>query len=204
MGNDDPPQSARRRIPPPRKRRISELEGFRVPPHERMTMIVVPTFRCPCRRCELARLGEWDFAAYYAWLETVQAKSPQLELQLPSSSAAPSPPAIGNPRPRSILQEVVEYERDQRVVVMARARAGLRCEVLGCMYKPFSTTAGEPYFEVHHIRPLHEGGPDTLDNVACICPGHHKEVHFGGRGSLINDQLAGLPGRRQFSLVESN
>lgn len=30
-----------------------------------------------------------------------------------------------------------------------------------------------PFVEVHHITPQSEGGPDTLDNAAPLCPGCH-------------------------------
>ena len=30
-----------------------------------------------------------------------------------------------------------------------------------------------PFVEVHHIKPQSEGGPDTLDNAAPLCPGCH-------------------------------
>ena len=46
---------------------------------------------------------------------------------------------------------------------------------------------GIPYSEVHHIEPLSEGGEDVLENVACLCPAHHREVHIGRQhaGTLL-------------------
>lgn len=188
------PANPKKRARLPRIRR--EIEGFRLPPHERMPIMVAPTAGCRCLQCVMARLGGWDFKAHEAWLELSQASTVQLELKLPDPSVrSPSVPE-GNPRPKAIVREVVEYERDPRIVAHARARAGGRCEVPGCTYEPFTTTGAEPYFEVHHIIPLHEAGPDTPDNVACICPRHHREIHFGIRGAEINDQLSRLPGRR--------
>jgi len=30
---------------------------------------------------------------------------------------------------------------------------------------------------VHHIIPLADGGPDTLENVAALCPNCHRKMH---------------------------
>lgn len=34
-----------------------------------------------------------------------------------------------------------------------------------------------PYLEVHHIVPLSEEGPDTVENTEALCPNCHAEVH---------------------------
>jgi predicted HNH restriction endonuclease len=47
-------------------------------------------------------------------------------------------------------------------------------------------------FEVHHIRPLAEGGLDDPDNVACLCPAHHREVHLGKAAADIRTALVEL------------
>jgi len=36
------------------------------------------------------------------------------------------------------------------------------------------------------------GGPDTIDNTVCVCPNHHRELHFGKRAGLLRDQLERL------------
>jgi len=38
---------------------------------------------------------------------------------------------------------------------------------------------GNPYIESHHIRHLSDGGSDTADNIAIVCPNCHKTFHFG-------------------------
>ena len=45
------------------------------------------------------------------------------------------------------------------------------------------------FAEVHHIHPLAEGGEDTPQNVACICPSHHREAHHGKRAQIIRRAL---------------
>ncbi len=79
------------------------------------------------------------------------------------------------------------YERDPLVVAIAKKRADFRCEVPNCQHPVFYDSQGTPYSEVHHLIMLADGGEDSLDNVACLCPGHHREIHFGAeRGKLTS------------------
>ena len=38
---------------------------------------------------------------------------------------------------------------------------------------------GSPFLEVHHIKPLASGGPDTVENTQALCPNCHREKHYG-------------------------
>lgn len=70
-----------------------------------------------------------------------------------------------------------------------RAAEGV-CE--GCRTPaPFVTDGGRPFLEVHHIRPLMEGGPDSICNAAALCPNCHRRLHLGSdraayRGEVID------------------
>lgn len=44
---------------------------------------------------------------------------------------------------------------------------------------PFMTKKGEPFLEVHHEKPLAEGGFDTIDNTIALCPNCHRKRHYG-------------------------
>jgi len=35
------------------------------------------------------------------------------------------------------------------------------------------------FLEIHHLRPLREGGDDRLENLTLLCSGHHKGIHLG-------------------------
>jgi hypothetical protein len=59
----------------------------------------------------------------------------------------------------------------------ALLRADGRCE--WCNEPGFLTDDGSRYLETHHVLPLSEGGPDTIENVIALCPNHHREAHFG-------------------------
>ena len=98
-------------------------------------------------------------------------------------------------RPRKRTRPAFDYDRDPLVVAIARKRAHHRCEILACAHPMFETTAGLPYTEVHHIIPLSEGGRDTIDNVACLCAAHHRQVHVGTDGSSLTEQLKSIRAR---------
>ena len=67
-------------------------------------------------------------------------------------------------------------------------RAAGRCELTG-QPAPFVTRSGAPYLEVHHTRRLSDDGPDDPRWVAAIDPTVHREIHFGDRGSELNQLL---------------
>lgn len=54
---------------------------------------------------------------------------------------------------------------------------------------------GSRYAEAHHIQPLGEphNGPDTPENLVCVCPNHHAELDFGVRPLALAD-LRPAPG----------
>ncbi|TCA40084.1 HNH endonuclease [Rhizobium leguminosarum bv. viciae] len=93
---------------------------------------------------------------------------------------------------RSPLQQkitVAGIPRDPAIVAYARRRAGYKCEVDNCAVVPFETANGLPFVEVHHILPLGKGGRDSVQNVACLCPAHHREVHHGKHMKAITNSL---------------
>jgi predicted HNH restriction endonuclease len=92
-------------------------------------------------------------------------------------------------RPAARVLSTRAYERNPLVIAIARARAANRCEVPDCVHPTFQTPDGISYTEVHHIDPLADGGEDTIENVACVCPAHHREVHLGVRTAELTAQL---------------
>lgn len=94
------------------------------------------------------------------------------------------------PMARSVSSVV--FDRSSLVIAIAKTRAGHRCEVPHCVYPVFSGKDGRPYCEVHHVIPLAEGGSDTIENVVCLCPAHHREVHLGERGGELGEVLREL------------
>lgn len=79
------------------------------------------------------------------------------------------------------------FVRSPAVRAAALARARGRCEY--CSAPGFVTASGEIFMETHHIVPLSEGGADVLENVAAVCPNHHREAHHGAGAEQIRQFL---------------
>ncbi len=93
-------------------------------------------------------------------------------------------------------QSGLVYVRDPRIREAALIRAGGCCEY--CGVPGFLRADGAVYLETHHIVPLCEHGPDTLANVICLCPNHHREAHFGAsaaqlRANFLRRTAASIP-----------
>jgi hypothetical protein len=95
----------------------------------------------------------------------------------------------GVSKPKTSTSMARVFERDPLVVAVARKRAKHCCEVPGCSHPTFITVDGLPYNEVHHIVPMSEGGDDTIENVACLCPTHHREAHLGRARDALAEEL---------------
>ena len=85
---------------------------------------------------------------------------------------------VGNVSPLLKKYSIKCYDRSPTVTAIAKLRADFRCEIKGCKYEPFIGIHNLPYIEVHHIERLADGGEDTLENTACLCPAHHREIHL--------------------------
>lgn len=83
------------------------------------------------------------------------------------------------------------FERSARVRRYVLERAKGRCEL--CGEKGFMTATGYLYLESHHIKPLSEGGKDSVDNVVALCPNHHREAHYGADKVNVRKALLNIP-----------
>ncbi len=84
------------------------------------------------------------------------------------------------------------YDRSPEVIAYAKVRAGFKCEAPGCETPLFISADGWPFCEVHHLVRLADGGPDTPENVACLCPNHHREIHHGTAAQGLLAALAAI------------
>lgn len=87
---------------------------------------------------------------------------------------------------------LLSYDRDPLVVAIARKRASYSCEILECKSNDIFLESGEKYIEVHHIIPLANGGDDSIENTACLCPNHHREIHLGKKANSLTEALKKL------------
>jgi 5-methylcytosine-specific restriction endonuclease McrA len=86
------------------------------------------------------------------------------------------PPPQGNRQPLRLEGPGSDFVRCPEVVAWILMRAGGVCELCG-EAAPFERADRTPYLEVHHVRPLADGGPDTVDNAVALCPTCHRAVH---------------------------
>jgi hypothetical protein len=84
----------------------------------------------------------------------------------------------GRERPVAVESRAgTAFERDPHVRAWVLQEARGMCEL--CEQKaPFVCIDDTPYLEVHHVRTLAEGGPDTPENTVALCPNCHRELHY--------------------------
>lgn len=97
--------------------------------------------------------------------------------------------AVPSPRVSEKTRKVITRQRSEAVKVYVLRRAKGVCE--SCHHPaPFVAKGNRPYLEPHHIHRLADGGPDSPDSVAAVCPNCHREIHHGVNGKARNDDLA--------------
>ncbi len=80
------------------------------------------------------------------------------------------------------------YSRSSTIRAYAHERSKGVCE--GCETPaPFITKNGMPYLEVHHLIPLSEGGADSPENVAAICPNCHRRTEKSKDSKKFNSNI---------------
>ena len=98
-------------------------------------------------------------------------------------SVEPDPEAAAERR----MVSGMAYVRDPSLRCRALERAKGACEY--CEKPGFTMANGSIFLETHHVVPLGEGGTDTEDNLAAVCPNHHREAHHGARAAEIRRTL---------------
>lgn len=102
----------------------------------------------------------------------------------------------GQKKPPKSAGSSSRFVRDPNVIAWVLHEAAGHCEIC-TLAAPFQRADGEPFLEVHHVRPLGEGGPDTTDNAAACCPNCHRRLHHDpSRESLRLDIISRI-GRLQ-------
>ena len=98
----------------------------------------------------------------------------------------PAPP--GSPSGQQVEGTTTRLVRDPNVLAWVLEAADGMCEV--CTgHAPFRRSNGDHFLEGHHIRPLAEGGPDTVDNAVAACPNCHRELHHGVERELLRAKV---------------
>lgn len=96
-----------------------------------------------------------------------------------SSTARERRLLAADPIPRRVAVVGFEYLRNPDVVAEVLLRARGICERCQKQAPFLRRTDKTPYLEVHHRKPLAEGGLDTVRNAQALCPNCHRESHHG-------------------------
>lgn len=81
----------------------------------------------------------------------------------------------GSSKSKGRISTTSSYVRNTYIAEASKRRANGLCQLCG-QPAPFKDKNGNPYLESHHIIWLSEGGADTLENTAALCPNCHKKM----------------------------
>lgn len=115
----------------------------------------------------------------------------RFELQLESRLAdrrMPTAKPEGVVAPTRVRSSATSFRRSVEVAAWVLKHARGKCELCS-EPAPFVRVTGEGYLEVHHVQPLAEGGPDTVENAVAVCPNCHRAAHHARNASDIADRL---------------
>lgn len=131
-----------------------------------------------------ASISEEEFRLLIEERRSVASELSHENLSVAVSRSDPYPPRI------SVTRD--EFQRSQDVVEWILRESKGICEK--CHSRaPFSRSRnGQPYLEVHHVKPLSAGGSDTIQNTVALCPNCHREVHYGENSESINEHLLSI------------
>jgi putative restriction endonuclease len=133
-------------------------------------------------------IGKAGFKIYRFKLIKLTANLPKQKTS-PAQLASPA----GNQTPRRATGAVQRIVRDPKLGKWVKSLHDHKCQVCGIQ---ISTSAGF-YAEAAHIKAVGEphNGPDTTENLLCLCPNHH--LMFDKGVFVINDDLSlsGIEGK---------
>ncbi len=101
--------------------------------------------------------------------------------------------------PEEIIVNHKTYKRDNKTIAQIKVLRDFKCQIC-------STTIvkkdGSKYVEAAHIKPKHQKGRETLDNIILLCPNHHKEFDFGKLEIKLHDmtQIEFLLNDKQYKI----
>jgi 5-methylcytosine-specific restriction protein A len=99
---------------------------------------------------------------------------------------------VGTPKgrlnPRRMQESKDIYERDPLVKAWVMQHAQGICELCG-EHGPFRDRQGEWFLEEHHVVPLADGGPDSVENTVALCPNCHRKCHASPDAGKLREDL---------------
>ncbi|HTA27338.1 MAG TPA: HNH endonuclease, partial [Bacteroidia bacterium] len=68
------------------------------------------------------------------------------------------------------------FKRDNKTIAQIKIIRDFKCQI--CKTTIIKKD-GTNYIEAAHIKPKHQKGRESLDNIILLCPNHHKEFDLG-------------------------
>src|SRR5258708_18710809 len=87
---------------------------------------------------------------------------------------------LGQMSPRKTKVISTQIARDPTVKAWVLETARGKCYLCGNP-APLKDYNEVPFLEVHHVRFLAGGGPDTIWNAVALCPNCHRACHYSSR-----------------------
>jgi len=77
-----------------------------------------------------------------------------------------------------VLTQINRIVRDTQIARKVKIIHNYSCQICGYT---LDVGNGKRYAESHHIKPLgaKHNGPDTVENIMCVCPNHHALLDYG-------------------------
>lgn len=132
-------------------------------------------------------------AGFNVWRYKLLKIEPGYETPSKPEVNSAGPPSGGNANPTRKSFTVPRIVRDTKQSKSLKLFYKHTCQVCGIQIN----TAAGPYAEAAHIRPLGEphSGPDTADNIICLCPNHHVMFDLGTFSIESDFSLVGIKGK---------
>lgn len=116
--------------------------------------------------------------------EQIDSVNETAAIQVENNHDSPAGAAV----PRRIQSVVISFDRDQGVKSWVLRHSNGVCE--GCGGRaPFVGIDGAPFLEVHHMKPLADGGSDRISNAVALCPNCHRRCHSSVDREAFSEQI---------------
>ncbi len=87
--------------------------------------------------------------------------------------------------PEVVIINSKSFKRDNRTIAQIKILRDFKCQICSTTIKKKDGTF---YIEAAHIKPKHQKGCETPDNILLLCPNHHKEFDFGELDISLHDR----------------
>ena len=134
------------------------------------------------RTCREAGIEPSEFTSLHEAAGRIGAQQDESDSQtfeMPAPHGAVAIPDDGDGAPGRTIESAARFARDAEKARLIKRLYLDRCQVCGTAV---AMPGGRRYSEVHHLRPLKEGGDDNYGNMIVLCPNHHAGFDHGAVG----------------------